>query len=409
MKRKLLMFALMISILGFGSIGWIEYLKTFVPSEIQVREGNTEEFNFSLPASAALKNSGQRWSLKQPFSMTASTTGRYELQVDLFGFIPLKTVQVEAVEEAYAIPCGCSVGIYMETDGVLVIDSASVHDRNGNEVRPAENILQSGDYILAVNNAKIMDKDMLVDAIDGSQGEALVLTVRRKKNVIQVMLTPIQVEDGSYKAGIWVRDDMQGIGTLTYMREDTFGALGHGVNDMDTGQLVEAAGGELRRANVLGITKGDKGAPGSLMGSVDYSEAGRIGTIEYNTECGIAGYLLNEDAVPDDIDRTAIPIGFRQDAHVGNATIQSDVSGEMESYEIAITDVHMGSTNSTKGLELTVTDPRLLTLTGGIIQGMSGSPIIQDGKLIGAVTHVFVNDPTRGYGIFIEEEMKACE
>jgi stage IV sporulation protein B len=337
--------------------------------------------------------------------MTAFQTGTYEVQVNLLGFIPLKTIQVEAIEEAYAIPCGCPVGIYMETDGIMVIDSGSVTTMTGSEVRPAENILQAGDYIEQVNGVVLGSKEELIEAIENSDGEALILSVRRKEELIEVAVTPVLTQDGSYKAGIWVRDDMQGIGTLTYVTQDSFGALGHGVNDIDTGLLVESSSGELRKASIASIIPGDAGTPGSVVGTVDYSEEGQLGTIEQNTDCGITGTVLDMDVLPDDVAREAVPIGLKQDAHTGTATLRCDVSGEMKDYEIEITAVHMGSAHSTKGLEIQVTDPELLELTGGIIQGMSGSPILQDGKLIGAVTHVFVNNPAKGYGIFVEDMM----
>lgn len=403
MKGKALLLTIFISILTFGSIGWTEYYKASIPNEIQVRSGDTEEFNFSIPANAIVSDTGQTWSLLQPFSMTATKTGSYEMQVNLFGFIPLKTVQVEAVDEMYAIPCGCPVGIYMATDGVMVIDSGSVIDAEGMEVKPAANIVQSGDYIEQVNGVSLENKEELMEQIEDSSGSPLVLTVRRKQDIIEVQITPVLTQDGSYKAGIWVRDDMQGIGTLTFVTEDEFGALGHGVNDIDTGLLVESSEGELRKASILGISMGTSGTPGSVTGTVDYSEEGVLGTIEKNTECGILGSISSLDSLPEDVEQTAIPVGLKQDAKIGSAILRSDVSGEMKDYEIQITAVHIGSGHSTKSLEIQVTDPELLNLTGGIIQGMSGSPIIQDGKLIGAVTHVFVSDPTKGYGIFIED------
>lgn len=405
MKRKALRFAIGFAALIFGCAGWAEYYKLSIPNEIQVRSGDTEEFDFSIPASAIVSGTGQTWSLLQPFSMTAWENGTYEMQVNLFGFIPLKTIQVEALDEIYAIPCGCPVGIYMATDGIMVIDSGSVINADGIEVNPAENIIQSGDYIEEVNGVALNSKEDLIFQIEHSGGSPLTLTVRRKQETIEVQLTPVLTQDGSYKAGIWVRDDMQGIGTLTFVTEDEFGALGHGVNDVDTGLLVEASEGELRTASIIGITKGSSGTPGSVTGTVDYSEEGCIGTIEENTECGIIGSLYGLTLLPEDVEQEAIPVGFKQDAHVGTAFLRSDVSGEMKDYEIQITAVHIGSSHTTKSLEIQVTDEELLSLTGGIIQGMSGSPILQDGKLIGAVTHVFVSDPTKGYGIFIEDMM----
>lgn len=402
MKGKIWFCFFILGLLPITGLGWLEYYKTCLPNEIQVIAGDREDFDFSIPASAKVADSNQEWTLQEPFSMTAWNTGSYEMEVRLFGVIPLKTVQVEAVEEAYVIPCGCPIGIYLETDGIMVIDTGTITDVNGMESAPAANVLQAGDYIQAVNGTYVKAKEDLIQSIQESQGEDVILTVHRNNQSIDVRVTPVLAMDGVYKAGIWVRDDMQGIGTLTYVTENQFGALGHGINDVDTGELVNLENGELRKASVLGITKGSSGSPGSVAGTVDYSLGGYLGSIEENTECGIVGTLSAMDQLPEDVNQTLVPVALKQEVHLGTAFLRSDISGEMKDYEIQITAIHLGDAHTTKGLEIQVTDPELLELTGGIIQGMSGSPILQNGKLIGSVTHVFVNDSTKGYGVFIE-------
>ena len=403
MKGKLWFFPFFLSLSLISGWGWMEYYRTCIPNEIQVIAGNREDFDFSIPASARMESVDQQWTLQRPFTMTAWDTGSYEMEVRLFGIIPLKTVQVEAIEEAYVIPCGSPVGIYMETQGVMVIDTGVIVDENGIDVEPASNILQAGDYIQAVNGTLLFDKEQLIQSIQDSEGQDVILTVNRNNQAFDVRIRPVHAMDGAYKAGIWVRDDMQGIGTLTYVTEDQFGALGHGVNDVDTGKLVLLDQGELRKASILGITPGESGEPGSVSGVVDYSESGLLGTIEENTECGIKGSVVSLDNLPEDINQTVVPVALKQEVHLGTAYLRSDISGKMKDYEIQITEIHLGNAHTTKGLEIQVTDPELLELTGGIIQGMSGSPILQDGKLIGAVTHVFVSDSSRGYGVFIEQ------
>lgn len=405
MNGKRFLIIVLSAVLPMGGWGWMEYYKTCIPNEIQVIAGNKEDFDFSIPASARVSESDQTWTLQQPFTMTAWNTGLYKMEIRLFGVIPLKTVQVEAIEEQYVIPCGCPVGIYLETDGILVIDTGMITDMNGTEISPAANILQAGDYIQAVNGDAVSDKEAFIKKIQDSQGEDLVLTVLRNQQMIDVKITPTLSMDGTYKAGIWVRDDMQGIGTLTYVTQEQFGALGHGVNDVDTGKLVALEDGELRTATIMGITAGTSGNPGSVAGTVNYSEDGYLGDIEENTECGILGSLDTLERLPDDVQQTLVPVALKQEVHTGTAYLRSDISGEMKDYEIQIIDIHLGDAHTTKGLEIQVTDPELLSLTGGIIQGMSGSPILQEGKLIGAVTHVFVSDASRGYGVFIEQMM----
>lgn len=406
MKRKVICFLILLLLCPFAGIGWLEYYKTCIPNQIQIIAGNSEKFDFSIPANARVENADAEWNLRQPFTLTADNTGSYEMQVRLFGWIPLKTVQVEAVEEAYIIPCGCAVGIYMNTDGVMVIDTGSIVSADGAEVEPAANILLPGDYIQEIDEEAIADKESLIQRIQESEGRDICLKVKRKDTEIEVKVKPVLAADGEYKAGIWVRDDLQGIGTLTYVAGRKFGALGHGVNDIDTGELVELSHGELRNADVLGIIRGSSGNPGSVTGCVDYSEQGYLGEIWKNSESGIRGNLTDMEALPASVIEEAMPTALKQDIKPGKAWLRSNISGELRDYEIEITKVNMSGTNLTKGLELQVTDSELLNLTGGIIQGMSGSPIIQDGKVVGAVTHVFVSDPTRGYGIFIENMLE---
>ena len=308
MNGKRFLIIVLSAVLPMGGWGWMEYYKTCIPNEIQVIAGNKEDFDFSIPASARVSESDQTWTLQQPFTMTAWNTGLYKMEIRLFGVIPLKTVQVEAIEEQYVIPCGCPVGIYLETDGILVIDTGMITDMNGTEISPAANILQAGDYIQAVNGDAVSDKEAFIKKIQDSQGEDLVLTVLRNQQMIDVKITPTLSMDGTYKAGIWVRDDMQGIGTLTYVTQEQFGALGHGVNDVDTGKLVALEDGELRTATIMGITAGTSGNPGSVAGTVNYSEDGYLGDIEENTECGILGSLDTLERLPDDVQQTLVPV-----------------------------------------------------------------------------------------------------
>lgn len=215
-------------------------------------------------------------------------------------------------------------------------------------------------------------------------------------------LDTIECEDGSVKIGVWVREDTQGIGTLTFVGKDgKFAALGHGITDADTGVLMQIKSGKLYNTEIINIVKGTSGTPGEIMGMILASNSQIIGKIRKNTPLGISGKVSKVFA--DKIsERESFPVGLRQDIKKGPATIFCQLGEKIEEYNINIEDINRGSTDN-KGLVLKITDKRLLEKTGGIIQGMSGAPIIQNGKIIGAVTHVFVNDPTKGYGIFIEE------
>ncbi|MCD8118146.1 MAG: hypothetical protein LUE29_01405, partial [Lachnospiraceae bacterium] len=221
----------------------------------------------------------------------------------------------------------------------------------------------------------------------------------------EIVIQPVKDANGEYKLGLWVRDDTQGIGTLTFITaEGAYGALGHGISDVDTGELFASRGGTLYIANIWGIIKGIPGTPGGLCGMIYYEEKNELGTILKNTDTGIYGNA-NETMLAEYAGE-AIEIGYKQEVAVGAASVYVNIEGEAKAYDIRIIGVNYSEDNDHKGLIIEVTDEQLLELTGGIIQGMSGSPIIQNGRLIGAVTHVFVQDATKGYGIFIEDMLE---
>ena len=217
-------------------------------------------------------------------------------------------------------------------------------------------------------------------------------------------MTPVETEDGSYKLGIWVRDNIQGIGTLTYVEPNgTFGALGHGISDADTGERLEISDGDLYRADILSIRKGTAGTPGELRGVINYREENRIGTICGNSQYGIRGQMEPGKYTES---MKKIPTGLKQEIQTGKAEIRCDIGDGIREYQCEILEIDSNARDTNKCFVLRITDDDLLSRTGGIVQGMSGSPVLQNGKLIGAITHVFVNDPTKGYGIFIENMME---
>ena len=246
---------------------------------------------------------------------------------------------------------------------------------------------------------------MLFRSVNDGGSRRLTLNVRRDGEEMKVEMTPVQTADGDYKLGLWIRDDTQGIGTMTYLcTNGDFGALGHGISDSDTGLLVQSSGGDVYDTEIMGIDKGTFGKPGVMSGVIYYGSQSRLGSIEANTNEGIFGVV--NDKLRNRIKSDAVPVGYRQDVKKGAAYIRSSVSGEVKDYRIEIQKVDYSTARKSKDMIIKVTDPELLALTGGIVQGMSGSPIIQDGKLIGAVTHVFIQDSTRGYGIFIENMLE---
>lgn len=378
------------------------------PDHIKLRAGEREEMNLALPASGMLyadKEEAIPVSLDQPLVFYANEKNRYRMDVKLFGVLPLKNVEVQVIDGVSVIPAGVPVGIYVKTEGVLVIGTGDFTGYDGVRYSPAKTVLKSGDYILKLNGQDVTGKKMFMKALQENGGNDAVLTVRRGKEEFDVKTVPVEDQAGVYKIGIWIRDNAQGVGTLTYIDgEGGFGALGHGINDMDTSTLMTLQKGTLYHTDIIGVKKGEAGKPGELTGLIDYADDNILGTIDRNEDRGIFG--ICGEGLEEEVPFSPVRIGLRQDVKTGPAKILCSVDGKgAELYDIRITDITYDKEHINREIVLQITDQKLIEETGGIIQGMSGAPILQDGKLIGAVTHVFVQDATKGYGIFIEEMM----
>lgn len=400
-----------------------------IPSTIKIRAGVEQELDFRVPASGEIYRVGERaaqvsampdagteqaaeslsdsvQSIHVDFTHTvkvrASEIDTYQMNLKLFGVLPYKNVDIEVIQDKMLIPSGIPIGIYVKTEGVLVVGIGEFENEEGKKVSPAKYALQKGDYILKADGEEIENKKQLVRLIEESEAESMVLTIKRNDEVTDVMVKPEQNPNKERKLGIWIRDNAQGIGTMTYQDTDqTFGALGHGINDVDTSALMDLDEGTLYRTQIVGITRGSNGSPGELTGYIEYDSDNVIGEITENTAEGIFGMCgidMSEAAFSE-----PISIALKQEIELGPAQIICSVTGEPEFYDVEIVEVNLEHDNVNRGIVIQVSDEKLLTLTGGIIQGMSGSPIIQNGKLVGAVTHVLVQDSTKGYGIFIEE------
>jgi stage IV sporulation protein B len=385
--------------------------------------GKEENFQFNLPFQANLMPEKQgvvrvnesnvpedqiKLSLRDPFTIQSSEEGSINVELKLFGFIPIKQVKVDVISQNELIPAGLTVGVVVSTDGVMVLGTGVVRGIDGTNYEPSKGLLNSGDYIVKINNQPIYTKDELVRMINANKEKELNLTVRRGNDLEEVKVSPIKasgVED--YKIGIWVRDDTQGIGTITYIndQEETFGALGHGITDADTKQLITVNDGDILETQITTITKGQKGLPGEIAGVIVDDDESLLGHVSKNTQYGIFGSI--NDKIYKLVERKPLPIGLKHEVKEGIAYIRSCVDGTIKDYEIEIEKIYLGSNDINKGMVIKVTDSELLSKTNGIVQGMSGSPIIQDNKIIGAVTHVFVQDSTKGYGTFIENMLKS--
>ena len=332
------------------------------------------------------------------------------------------------VEGVYA--CGRLTGIYEQTEGVLVVNTTEVTDEDGKKVNPADKKVKCGDYILSVNGRTVADKEELSEAVydimkeydenldeslkDKSNEDKIKSEINKRTVKIKFLrggeemsadIAPVRMDDGRYYMGIWVKDDLAGIGTITYYTKDgRFGALGHGIGDgTQSGNLLYANSGDLYSMKLTKIKKGKAGTPGEIGGVVYFGKKSHIGTLDCNSNLGIYGQLDSDELSEYAAEDTYYPVADKDEIHTGSAQMISEISGKLEKYNLEITNIDKKATDTNKGMELKVTDERLIELSGGIVQGTSGSPIIQDGKIIGAVTHVFVDDPTGGYGICIDE------
>ena len=396
------------------------YMERVIPDRLSIVLEQEEVLKFPLPIQFTLQSESEEVVLgngsdipadqititqNQAFSVYGKTQGSYQLGLDLFGVFRLKEIQVDVVDSTYAIPCGAPIGIYLKSNGVMVIGTGELIGQDGMPIEPAAGILKSGDYIETINGQPLKTKEELAKAVEELNGDQAILTIRRGDSQMEVSLSPTITQEGESKLGVWVRSDTQGIGTLTYLDlNGKFGALGHGISDSDTGEVVEISEGKLYDTEVVGIEKGSIGNPGVMSGVIYYGPGSLLGEIQANTNEGIFGTV--NDRFIKTVTQTPLQIGYRQEVTKGPASIRSGVSGEIKDYDIEILKVDYSTAHTNKSLVIQVTDSELLELTGGIVQGMSGSPIIQNGKLVGAVTHVFVQDSTKGYGIFIENMLQ---
>ena len=309
-----------------------------------------------------------------------------------------------ALEASELIPVGDAVGIEIKTEGVMVAETGEIESEAG-MVSPAKDAgIGAGDIIISVNDRRINSAAEFLTAAADFDGKSVRLLVKRDGREISFSVTPARTAEGSWQLGLWLRDGVTGMGTVTFYdpTSGTYGALGHGINDLRSGELVPIGNGSILDAEVSEVIPGKAGSPGELRGDIDKTHV--LGTLESNSICGIFGHCSGEAYAA----LSPLPVATPEEVVLGRATILSNVEGsETKEYDVEICRVYRGE-DDVRSMLIAVKDPELLAITGGIVQGMSGSPIIQNGKIIGAVTHVLVNDPTRGYGIFIENMLEAA-
>ena len=388
MKRIYSLFSWICTVTGLLLCSSLYLLDAAIPDRVNLFEGDP----LTLSPVPALTTQLSQETLPQSGESC-------QVDVKLFGSIPVKQVTVNVYDRTSLIPSGRPFGLKMFTQGVLVVGLCPVQTDSGTENPAAKAGLQAGDILLSINGQEVDTNEQVAMILSHCNGNAVNLQVEREGKTHTLSLTPALSRDGlGYKGGFWVRDSSAGIGTLTFVDpvNQVFGGLGHGVCDVDTGDLLPLRSGEIVPSSITDVTKATPGTPGELRGQFLSSQ--EIGTMQINCETGVFGTIQG-----DYVSGEALPVGLKQTVHTGQATILTTVDGSQpREYAIEIEKVNLNDQSNVKNMVIRVTDPLLLEQTGGIVQGMSGSPILQDGHLIGAVTHVFVGEPEKGYGIFLE-------
>ncbi|WP_182914210.1 SpoIVB peptidase [Paenibacillus sp. 1011MAR3C5] len=388
------------------------------PNELRLFSGQMKRLQVGVPVHAEVTvdpqmlqvNGMSRQStsvkLSEPLSLQPSQSGHTNMKVKLFGKIPFKTIKVHVVPDLRVIPGGQTIGVKVKSAGILVVGHHQVVDRNGAKQSPGEAAgLKLGDLIMSINGTPVNEVHKVGVLCEryGVEKQPLEVTYKRGGQLNRTKLSPVYDEDDkAWRLGLYIRDSAAGVGTLTFYAPDqgVYGALGHIITDMDTQTPIEVGEGQILQSSVTSINKSQTGEPGEKRAHF-VKESRVLGNIERNTPFGIFGKM--KEAPTHSYSGKALPVAFAEDVKEGPAQILTVVNGQkVERFNIEIMHVSKQSGPATKGMVIKITDKRLLSKTGGIVQGMSGSPIIQDGKLVGAVTHVFVNDPSSGYGCFIE-------
>lgn len=375
-----------------AALGW---LYSSLPDQIRVEPGQ----------SVQLARFGWVTPVEQHGAQNVASTravGSYNTTLAIGGVLPIKTIHTIVTERPSVKVCGIPFGVKMFSEGALIVGFSDIGLQNGGRANPAKEAgLRLGDRVVCINGVQTANNDAVKEALERSGGAPVEVVYVRDGEQFMTMLAPMQ-EDGQWMAGMWVRDSSAGVGTLTFVDEEdgVFAGLGHSISDSDTGESIALRSGEIVPCQIVGYTAGTIGSPGELKGQ--FLSAHATGTIRINGNNGVYGTTRTEFA------GQTMEVAFAQEVVAGEAEIWTTISGEEPRvYQVLIE--RISDADPVRNLVVRVTDEALLSATGGIVQGMSGSPIVQNGRLVGAVTHVLVNDPTRGYGIFAETMLEQAE
>jgi len=393
------------------------------PDEINVIQGQNRELPesriFKLTLDDNYKNciNLNRNMILSSLLMSGGDSIKAKARLTLLGLLPVKEVTLNIIPDIKVVPSGEAIGVKIESKGVLIVGLSSLTDTNGRKCSPAADAgFEIGDKIMDIDGIRVEKEKDIVDYLNNRQNknEKIKVMVDREGTRHELTVKPIKCEkedgeeENKYRIGLWVRDNIAGVGTMTFYDPESrvFGALGHGITDIDSGVLVDINTGSIMKSKIASIQKARKTVPGELVG-IFYDSGDSYGVIEKNTSFGIYGKLNRNQSITRG---KAVSIGLNSQIKEGPAKIMTTIEGnKVEEFDIEIQKVMRQSNSESKSMIIKITDKKLIEKTGGIVQGMSGSPIIQDGKLIGSITHVLINDPTRGFGISIEWMLKEAD
>ena len=363
---------------------------TNLPDELVVFEGETIFMKTLLGLNIKLNDETIETSSNSSQSLTKQA-GKSTLEVSLFDSINIKNVNVDVLPKTTVIPVGNIAGVKLYTNGVLVVGMSEIEGYDNKKYKPYENKgIKEGDTIVKIDEKLINSTEDLIETVNNSQGRDIKVQYIHQEETKECSISPVKTSNSQYKLGLWVRDSAAGVGTVSFYEptSKTFGALGHGITDIDTNELINIASGEFVTTRILNITKGESGNPGKIQGTVENQT--NIGKIYKNSKFGIYGKVDNISSLNIDTSKE-MEVALREEIKTGKATILCSLDNQQpQEYEIEIEKINKENNYDNKSMQIKITDQKLLEKTGGIIQGMSGSPVIQNGKFVGAVTHVFV-------------------
>lgn len=412
-NKKILLGIILISIFLISLI-YITSISS-LPENIIMFQG--EKINLNTLLGINIKTKDNKINTENLQTVQASTdwninedyTGKVNLSVNLFG-INVKDITLNVIETTEVVPLGNIVGLKLYTNGILVVGMSEISGIDKNKYKPYENTgIVEGDMIVEINEKTVTNTTELIECVNNSKGRQISIKYVRDGEILETNIKPIETSKDDYKLGLWVRDAAAGVGTISYYepKSGLFAALGHGIIDVDTEKLLDISSGEFVTTDIVSIVKGEKGNPGKIQGSVEAQQ--KIGDVYKNTEFGVFGKVSNTSVLNEDLTKT-VKVASRNEIKTGKATIMCTLENNIKKeYEVEIEKIYKNNNTDNKSMVIKVTDKELLEKTGGIIQGMSGSPIMQNGKIIGVLTHVLVSNPTVGYGVFADlmvEKMK---